>query len=73
MLNLYVIRDGKGTSVDSTRQETVQLIEEGKIKYTGKRLRQSRGDMTTTRFYLRINGTPKPRVSCTKPCCNYAK
>lgn len=75
MLNVYIIRDGKGNSVTSEigLPEIAALIDEGKIKFTGKKLKQSKGEVRTERYYIRINGKPKVHESCDKPCCAYIK
>ena len=75
MLNVYIIRDGKGGSVTSEigLPEIAHLIDQGKIKYTGKKLKQSKGEVRTERYYIRINGTPRTQEVCAKPCCEYIR
>lgn len=72
MLNVYVIREGGGKTTSTLQlPQIAEMIHAGKLKYTGKKLKQSRGELTTFRYYIRVNLPPRTSEVCDKPCCNY--
>lgn len=72
MLNVYVIREGGGKTTSTLQlPDIAHLIDQGKLKFTGKKLKQSRGELTTFRYYIRVDREPRAKEICKKPCCGY--
>ena len=73
MRMVYVIRDNKGGSEESDVKTVFHMLDQGKLSYIGKKLRQSKGEVTETRYYSRANRPPASGEPCQKSCCAYIR
>lgn len=71
MKHTYLIREGKQKVTETNLGEVAQLIEAGKLKFTGKKSKWNAiiDQLEMRYFYMRVNRPPRENPICMKPCC----